>query len=90
MLLAAVPVAIVVVWRFPTRWLYPALLIGVLASLWVLLGQLRGAWIIHEMGLPHQMAHYVSGAIDVLKTGLIFLAVTALVRRAMPSNNALH
>lgn len=78
--LAALPIALTIVWRYKANWLYPATVAAVVGSLYMLFDQLRGAWFVSQNGLTPETYHMVSGAIDVVKTGLILFVLTAILR----------
>ena len=78
--LAALPIAVAIVWRYKTNCLYPAAVAAIVGSLYMLFDQLRGAWLVSQEGLTPNPYHMMSGAIDVVKTGLILFFLTAFIR----------
>lgn len=82
--LAVLPVAILISWRYQTDWLRPILIVAAVASTYMLIQGLRGAWLLAQMDIEPSGYGLVSGAIDVVKVGLIPLLVTALFRRLVP------
>ena len=78
--LAALPISLAIVWRYKVDWLRPAGIAAVVATLYMLFDQIRGAWLISQHGVAPATYQVVSGAIDVVKVGLILLLLTALLR----------
>lgn len=78
--LAALPIAVAIVWRYKSKWLYPAAVAAIVGSLYMLFDQLRGVWLVSQEELTLNPYNMMSGAIDVMKTGLILFFLTAIIR----------
>lgn len=79
--LAALPVALAIAWRYKVDWFRPAGIAAIIGSSYMLFDQIRGGWLLSQHELAPETYHIVSGAIDVLKTGLILLLLTAVLAR---------
>jgi hypothetical protein len=86
--LAALPIGLSIAWRYRMNWRRPAVIIAIIGSSGMLFDQLRGMWLLSQNGLPLEIPYMVSGAIDVLKVGLILLLVTAILRRVFVPERA--
>jgi len=84
--LAALPIAAFIVLRYRSGWLRPTLIVAIVASSYMLFDQLRGVWLLADFDVQPRTYSLISGAIDIVKVGLIFLLVAALLRRVMPFN----
>ena len=89
LVVAALPFAVLVTLRFRTSWLSISLTIGAVASLLMLVEAIRVYFRLSSANLDIAPWQYANITIDILKVGLLFLAVVALIRQAVPSNNAL-
>jgi hypothetical protein len=81
----ALPVSAIIVRVFPSDWLMVAIAAGVLASTYVLWPGVHNLDVLIDSGI-----HLLSLAIDFVKYAFIPLILSALIRKAMPSSNALH
>lgn len=79
--LSALPIALAIAWRYKVNWLRPTAIAATIGSLYMLFDQLRGAWLLSQHGIAHETYQTVSGAIDVVKGGLILLLLAAMLRR---------
>ena len=86
--LAALPIAVFIALRYRSDWFRPALVVAIVASSYVLFEQLRGAWLLAEDQVQRSVWSLASGAIDIVKVGLIFVLVVALMRWAISSRRA--
>lgn len=78
--LAAIPIGLVIAWRYKMKWLRPAAIVAIIGSLYMLFDQVRGVWMLSEQQLSPVTSHIVSGSIDVVKVSLILFIVTAILR----------
>ena len=81
--LAAFPIGLLVAWRYKADWIRPATIIAIIAGSYMLFDQLRGMWLLSQHGHAPDTSHLVSGAIDVVKAGLMPFVVTAISRRVI-------
>lgn len=87
-ILAALPIAAFIAWRYQSDWFRPTLIVAIVASSYTLFDQLRAAWLLADVNAQLRAWHLVSGVIDVVKVGLIFILVVALMRWAMSFRRA--
>ncbi len=81
--LAGIPIALMIVWHYQARWLRATGIAALIGSSCMLFDQLRGAWLIYHYGMTLDTYHIVSGAIDIVKVGMILLLLTAILRRIL-------
>lgn len=81
--LAALPIALAIVWRYKANWVYSAAVTAIVGSLYMLFDHVRGARLASQAGLSQNPYYIVSGLIDVLKTGLILIFLAAVVRMVL-------
>ena len=79
--LAAVPISLAIAWRHKADWVRPATVIAVVGSFYMLFDQARAAWYLSQHDLAIETYFMVSGAIDIVKVGLILFVVTAILKR---------
>jgi len=82
--MAAAPIAAFIAWRYQSDWLRPTLIVAIVASSYMVFDQLRGAWLLADVDVQPRAYYLVTGAIDIVKVGLIFLLVATLLRWVMP------
>lgn len=86
--LAALPIGLAIAWRHKVDWIRPATIVAVIGSSYMLFDQVRGAWFLSQHDLAPETYHMVSGAIDIVKVGLILFVVTAVLTRIFVRNRA--
>lgn len=86
--LAALPISLAIAWRFKKVWVRPALIVAIIGSSFMLFDQIRGMWYLSQHDIVPEVYHVASGAIDVLKTAVILIIVTAVLTRAFVANRA--
>ncbi len=79
--LAALPIAAFLAWRYKVDWIRPATIVAIIGSSYMLFDQFRGVWLLSQHDIVPESYHVVSGAIDVVKVGLILFVLTAVLRR---------
>ena len=87
--LAALPVSVVIAWRYAARWFRPTLFVAIIGGFYMLFDQLRGVWTMSQHDISPETYHVVSGAIDVTKTPLILLIITAGLFRVISAKQSL-
>jgi hypothetical protein len=85
--LAVLPISIFISWRYQTVWFRPTLIVAAVASSYFLIQGVHGLCLLAKMGIEPKFYGQVSGAIDVVKVGLIPVLVTALLRQLNPSRS---
>ena len=78
--LAALPIAVLLAWRYQSNWLRPSLIVAIIGSSFMLFDQIRGAWLLSDLDIQPETYLLVSGVIDIVKVGAILVIVTACVR----------
>ena len=86
--LAALPISLVIVWRFSSAWFRTAMIAAIIGSSYMLFDQLRGVWYLSQHDILPTVHHMVSGTIDVVKVALILVVITAVKIRAFVPNRA--
>ncbi len=87
--LAALPISVIIAWRHTGNWIRPTTIAAIIGCSVILFDQLRGVWILSQHELTPQNFHVVSGVIDVVKTPLILLILTAGLTRAFAAKQKL-
>jgi len=77
--LAALPIASILVWRYRSAWFRPTSIAATLAGFFVLINQIRGIRLLIEQDVRPSTYHLLSGGIDIVKVGLILLLAAALL-----------
>lgn len=77
--LAALPISSVLVWRYKSAWFPPTSIAAILASFFVMIDQILGVWRLIDLDVRPSIYQLLSGGIDVVKAGLILLLATALL-----------
>ena len=86
--LAALPIAGLLAWKYRTAWIPPTSIAAILASFLFMLDQILGTWLLIDMDIQPTTCHLLSGGIDTVKVGLILIFITALLQR-LPSASKL-
>jgi hypothetical protein len=77
--LAALPISSVLVWRYKSAWFPPTSIAAILASFFDMIDQILGVWQLIDLDVRPSIYQLLSGGIDVVKAGLILLLATALL-----------
>ena len=86
--LSALPISLVIVWRFKKAWFHPAIITAAVGSSYMLFDQLRGVWYMSQHDIAPKVYHLASDAIDVVKVALIVFVMTAVLVRVCVSNRS--
>jgi hypothetical protein len=83
-ILAAIPAGIGVIWRFRNDWIKPALLIAALSGGFFLILLLLSIAHSAEIGIALGAPFWISGLVDVVKVGGLFLATVFALSHWQP------
>ena len=84
--LAALPISLAIAWRHTVNWFRPTTIAAIIGGSYMLFDQLRGVWILSQYEITTQTYYIVSGVIDVVKTPVILLVVTAGATRVFAAS----